>query len=218
MGQTGEEATARREALVDRLVAAGTVRSGAVERALRTVPRHRFVPEMDVRTAYEDRAPLVKDDEDGGLSTISQPTMVAVMLELTDLHPGQRVLEIGTGTGYNAALLGQLVGAGGEVVSIDLEADLVGRARSVLASLGMTQVAVHTGDGSAGWPEAAPFDCVIATAGVDEIPPAWREQTAVGGRLLVPMLDERLLRVEERHSHDRWATLATSPAAFIPLR
>lgn len=217
MGRT-EDATARREALVDRLVAAGTVRTGEVERAMRTVPRHRFVPEVDLATAYDDRAQLVKDGDDGALSTISQPTMVAVMLELAGVRPGHRVLEIGTGTGYNAALLAHLVGVDGEVVSIDLEADLVERARTLLASLGLTQVAVHVGDGASGWPASAPFDCVIATAGVEAVPAAWREQTAVGGRLLVPMLDDRLLLVEERTAEDRWATVATSPAAFIPLR
>lgn len=218
MGTTDHEATSRRAVLVDRLVTAGTVRTGAIERAMRTVPRHRFVPEVDLATAYDDRAHLVKDGDEGALSTISQPTMVAVMLELAALRPGQRVLEIGTGTGYNAALLGHVVSADGEVVSIDLEADLVDRARALLTSLGLTQVSVHVGDGSLGSPASAPFDRVIATAGVAEVPAAWRAQTAVGGRLLVPMLDDRVLLVEERIADDRWATIATSPAAFIPLR
>ena len=218
MGTSDEEATDRRAALVDRLVAAGTVRTGAVEDAMRSVPRHRFVPEVDLGTAYADRAQLVKDGDDGALSTISQPTMVAVMLELAELRAGSRVLEIGTGTGYNAALLGQLVGREGSVVSVDLEADLVDRARRLLSSLGLDRVSIHRADGSFGWPAAAPFDCVIATAGVDEVPDAWRAQTAVGGRLLVPMLDDQLLRVEVRVADDRWETIATSPAAFIPLR
>lgn len=218
MAATDDEATDRRAALVDRLVAAGTVRTGAVEQAMRSVPRHRFVPEVDLRTAYADRAQLVKDGDDGALSTISQPTMVAVMLEFADLRPGSRVLEIGTGTGYNAALLGQLVGREGSVVSVDLEPDLVDRARTLLSSLRLDQVSVHVGDGSLGWPASAPFDCVIATAGVDEVPDTWRAQTAVGGRLLVPMLGDQLLRVEERVATDRWETVATSPAAFIPLR
>ncbi len=213
-----DEATERRHALVDRLVEAGTIRTPAVEEAMRWVPRHRFVPEVAPSVAYEDRAQLVKDDDDRVLSTISQPTMVAIMLELAELRPGHRVLEIGTGTGYNAALMGRLVDASGSVVTVDLEADLVARAREHLDELGLRQVAAHVGDGSAGWAAAAPFDCVMATAGVEAIPDAWRAQVAVGGRLLAPLLDERVLRVEIRERDDCWRTVATSPAAFIPLR
>lgn len=218
MGSRDAAADAVREDLVDRMVAEGIVRSPAVEAALRSVPRHRFVPELDPLTAYEDRAQLVKQGPAGTLSTISQPTMVAIMLELADLEPGRRVLEIGTGTGYNAALLGRLVGDRGAVVSVDVEADLVERAGRVLEELGLHQVSVHTADGHSGWEPDAPYHCVIATAGVGEVPAAWRDQTVVGGRILVPMLDEQTLRVEVRETEDEWRTVATSPAAFIPLR
>jgi protein-L-isoaspartate(D-aspartate) O-methyltransferase len=210
-------AEARRADLVDRLVAAGTVRTASVEHALRTVPRERFVPDVDLAEVYEDRPQLVKADGAETLSTISQPTMVAIMLELAHLSPGERVLEIGSGTGYNAALLGTLVGTGGSVVGIDIEEDLVRRARTTLDALGLTQVEVHASDGRLGWPTGAPYDCVMATVGVDEVPVAWREQVADGGRLLVPVNGSRQLVVERRRD-DHFQVEATSPAAFIPLR
>lgn len=210
-------AIALREELVDRLVSTGRVRSPAVERALRSVPRERFVPDLGVLAVYDDRAQLVKEDAGGTLSTISQPTMVAVMLELAQLSPGDRVLEVGTGTGYNAALLGELVGPEGHVVSIDVEEDLVGGAASVLVELGVSNVEVHVGDGRDGWPDDAPYDCVMATVGVPSVPPAWRVQTADGGVLLAPLLDSHTLHVERRDG-DAWTLEATSPASFIPLR
>lgn len=208
---------ALRDDLVDRLVAAKTVRSPAVEAAMRSVPRERFVPDLDVASVYDDRAQLVKEEGGSTLSTISQPTMIAIMLELAELSPGDDVLEIGAGTGYNAALLGTIVGPEGSVVSIDVEDDLVRSAADALADVGPSNVEVHTADGRDGWPEGAPYDCVMATVGVPSVPPAWRDQVVDGGRLLAPLLDPRTLRVERRRG-DEWETEATSPAAFIPLR
>ena len=184
---------------------------------MRRVPRERFVPDLDPLTAYEDRAQLVKAERGETLSTISQPTMVAIMLELADLSPGDRVLEVGSGTGYNAALLGTIVGPTGSVVGIDIEDDLVRASRDALASAGIDNVTVHAADGRLGWPQDAPYDCVMATVGAGAIPAAWREQVADGGRLLVPLLREHRL-VVERRAGDRWIPVATSPAAFIPLR
>jgi protein-L-isoaspartate(D-aspartate) O-methyltransferase len=206
-----------RAALVDQLVADGRVQTSAVEDALRRVPREAFVPDLDLTRVYEDRPQLVKADAHRTLSTISQPTMVAIMLELAELSPGDRVLEIGSGTGYNAALLATLVGPGGEVVGVDIEEDLVRSSRAALASLGLRNVAVHVGDGRDGWPDDAPYDCVMATVGAEEVPLAWRYQVIDGGRLLVPMLRENTL-VVERRAGDDWEPVATSPAAFIPLR
>jgi protein-L-isoaspartate(D-aspartate) O-methyltransferase len=215
--RTDHLSDALRHDLVDRLVADGTVRSPAVEDALRRVPRERFLPDRDPELVYEDRAQLLKRDRDTTLSTISQPTMVAIMLELADLAPGQRVLEIGTGSGYNAALLARLVGPSGRVVTVDVESDLVETAERTLGSLGFEQVSAHTADGRNGWPAAAPYDRVMATVGVDEVPAAWREQVADGGLLVVPLLDPPEVRVERRTAPG-WELVATSPASFIPLR
>lgn len=217
MDERATTGTALRHDLVDRLVAAGTIRSAPVEAAMRTVPRERFVPDVDVSIVYADRPQLVKEEAGMTLSTISQPTMIAVMLELAQLSPGDRVLEIGAGTGYNAALLGSIVGPEGSVVSIDVEEDLVRAAADALADVGPGNVEVHAVDGRHGWPDAAPYDCVMATVGVEEVPATWREQVADGGRLLVPLLHPRTLRVERRRGRD-WVTEASSPAAFIPLR
>lgn len=217
MGNQDRTSDVLRHELVDRLVEAGTVRTTPVERALRSVARDRFVPDLDPLAVYEDRAQLVKRGRSTTLSTISQPTMVAIMLELAALEPGDRVLEIGTGTGYNAALLGEIVGPDGTVISVDVEADLVDRARDALTAVGIGNVSVHVADGRRGWPDGAPYDCVIATAGVATVPEEWRSQTAIGGRLLVPLTAEQTLVVEYREAHG-WRTVATSPAAFIPLR
>ncbi len=217
MDQRTRRATALRNGLADRLVREGTIRSAAVEAAMRSVPRERFVPELGLAEVYDDRPQLVKADRSGTLSTISQPTMVAIMLEAADLAAGQRVLEIGTGSGYNAALLGTIVGPTGAVVSIDIEDDLVRFAANALATLGLTHVEVHTADGRDGWPSRAPYDCVMATASVDTVPEPWRQQLADGGRLLVPLDSLRTLQVERRHG-DAWVALPSSPATFIPLR
>ncbi len=217
MDQRRRRAIALRDGLVDRLVRQGTVRSAAVEAALRAVPRERFVPELDLLEVYDDRPQLVKAGRWGPLSTISQPTMVAIMLEAADLAAGEQVLEIGTGTGYNAALLGTIVGPTGSVVSLDIEDDLVRFAASALDHLGLPHVEVHTADGRDGWPLRAPYDCVMATASVDAVPDPWRQQVADGGRLVVPLDPVRSLQVERRRG-DVWIALPSSPATFIPLR
>ena len=193
------------------------MRTPEVEAALRAVPRERFVPDLGLRSVYADRAQLVKEDDSTTLSTISQPTMVAVMLEHAEIGPGAHVLEIGCGTGYNAALLGTLVGPTGTVVSIDVEADLVAQAAVVLGQLGLDQVQVHVGDGRDGWPALAPYDCVMSTVGVERVPETWRAQTRDGGRLLVPMLDSQTLEVQRR-AGEHFVTVSRSGAAFIPLR
>ncbi len=211
------DAAARRGALVDRLVAERTIRSPVVEAAMRRVPRERFVPHVDLADVYEDRPQLVKRDETGPLSTISQPTMIAIMLEAARLSDGDRVLEIGSGTGYNAALLATIVGPTGSVVGIEIEDDLVRSSQAALADVGLANVTVHIADGRQGWPDDAPYDCVMATVGAEQISEVWREQVARGGRLLVPLLRQRRLVVQER-DRDGWTTVVTSPASFIPMR
>ena len=177
-----------RDQLVDGLRQAGHVSSERVTAALRAVPRHVFVPGIEPERAYRDEAFAIKYDE-GGLpvSSSSQPAIMARMLDQLDVQPGQRVLEIGTGTGYNAALLAHLVGETGAVVSVDIDADLVTDARERLAACGVSQVTVGCGDGGLGWSEHAPYDRIIATVGAWDISPAWVAQLAPQGRLVVPL-------------------------------
>ncbi|HWB67595.1 MAG TPA: methyltransferase domain-containing protein [Mycobacteriales bacterium] len=180
-----------RSRLVERLVAGGTIVTANVRRALAAVPRERFVPEVDLTEAYADAPVALKRGRTGRmLSTVSQPTMVATMLEMLRVEAGQRVLEIGTGSGYNAALLAELVGPKGSVVSVEVEADLTERASAALAATGYAErVQTHTADGAAGWSADAPYDRIIATVGVGEIPRPWVDQLRVGGWLVAPVVD-----------------------------
>lgn len=173
--------------LVRRLDASGVVRSGPVREALRTVPREVFLPDLDLEGAYRDVAvPTHRDAEGRVVSSCSQPSMVALMLEQLSPRPGQRVLEVGAGTGYNAALLRHLVGPGGRVVSIDVDPQICAEARARTLAAGAA-VEVELGDGALGWPAAAPYDRIVVTAAAEDLPPAWWEQLAPEGRLVVPL-------------------------------
>jgi methyltransferase of FxLD system len=183
-----EEWVALREALVDALVRDGHVRSSAVAAAMRTVPRHAFIPEMPLVDAYENKGIPVADAGGKDVSSLSAPAWVATMLEELALEPGMRVLEVGAGTGYHAALLASLVGDEGRVVTVEIEPWLAERARTRLAELGFTHVKVVEGDGAQGAPNEAPFDRILLTTGTWEVFPAWLEQLAPGGRLLAPLI------------------------------
>ncbi len=178
-----------RGVLVHQLKAAGAIRSAAVERAFVLVPRHAFLP--DAATAgYADRAIVVKRDSGGQpVSSASQPTMMAHMLEQLRVVAGNAVLEVGTGTGYNAALLAELVGGRGRVVSVEVDADLADQAARRLDRLGFGRVAVVVADGRDGFAAGAPYDRIIVTAGATVLAGAWRSQLAEGGRLVVPVVD-----------------------------
>lgn len=180
-------ATAYRERMVDDLVSRGILRDSAVATALREVPRHLFVPESPVEEAYEDRAIPTKYRDGRPSSSASQPAIVATMLEQLQVRPGQSVLEIGAGTGYNAALLACLVGEAVTVVTVDIDLDIAAGARTHLADAGVANVRVEAGDGAAGWPEAAPYDRIIITAGASDLAPAWWAQLAPDGRLALPL-------------------------------
>lgn len=177
-----------RNHLVDDLQVSGHVMSEQVASAFRKVPRHVFVPGVDTELAYRDLPLSIKSDEQGvPISSSSQPAIMARMLEQLEVRPGHRVLEIGAGSGYNAALLAHLVGPSGSVVSVDIDDDLVENARAHLADAGALQVTVGCGDGGLGWAERAPYDRIIATVGVPDILPAWVTQLAPDGRLVAPL-------------------------------
>ncbi|MGH3694569.1 MAG: methyltransferase, FxLD system [Pseudonocardiaceae bacterium] len=158
-----------------------------VEAALRTVPRHLFAPEVPLDQAYADRSIVTKRTERGApISSVSAPHTQAMMLGQLQVGSGQRVLEIGSG-GYNAALLRELVGPEGSVTTLDIDLEIADRARACLTTAGYRDVRVVCADGELGAPEYGPFDRIIVTAGTWGIPPAWVEQLAEGGRLVVPL-------------------------------
>jgi protein-L-isoaspartate(D-aspartate) O-methyltransferase len=167
--------------MVESQIVARGVRDSSVLDAMRTVPRHRFVPAGHAYQAYADQ-PLPT----GEGQTISQPYIVALMTELLGCGPKDTVLEIGTGSGYQAAVLAELVA---HVYSIEIVEILARRADSTLKELGYGNISVKAGDGYRGWPEHAPFDAIIVTAAPDHIPEPLVEQLKVGGRLVIPVGD-----------------------------
>lgn len=173
--------------MVDALRTAGRVRSPAVEEAFRAVPRHLFLPGLAIAEAYADEAVAVQFAGGVATSSASQPSMMAIMLEQLDLRPGHRVLEIGAGTGYNAALVARIVGPAGSVTAVDIDEELVDRAAVHLASAGVDGVELVVGDGALGHPPGAPYDRIVLTVGSEDVRPEWVAQLAPGGRLLLPL-------------------------------
>lgn len=191
----------RRERLADNVIA-----------ALRKVPRHRFVPAALAAQAYENRPLPI-----GAGQTISQPFIVALMTDLTRPARGDRVLEVGTGSGYQAAVLAECVE---RVYTIEIVPALGARAAAVLKELGYTNVETRIGDGYRGWPEAAPFDAIVVTAAPDHVPQPLVDQLKPGGRLVIPvgtqLGGQDLLLVEK--SHDGKALKrSVLPVRFVPL-
>ena len=183
----GEQAASLLAALVDHLLATGVLTQPDVEAVFRAVPRHLFLPDLPLEEVYRDEAIPTKMQDGHAISSSSQPAMMAIMLEQLKVLPGQRVLEIGAGTGYNAALLGRLVGPSGQVVTVDIDEDIVAAARAHLAAAGSTNVQVVRADGGAGYAPAAPYDRIILTVGAWDITPAWLEQLIPTGRLVLPL-------------------------------
>ncbi|MHA6621350.1 methyltransferase domain-containing protein [Pseudonocardia sp. DLS-67] len=181
------DAERARSRMVDALRGAGRVRSAAVEEAFRAVPRHLFLPGLAVPDAYVDEAVAVQFTEGVATSSASQPSMMAIMLEQLDLRPGHQVLEIGAGTGYNAALMSRIVGPAGSVTSVDIDEELVDRAAVHLASAQLYGVDLVAADGAHGHPPGAPYDRIVLTVGSDDVRPEWVAQLAPGGRLLLPL-------------------------------
>lgn len=180
-----------RRQLVEQLEGSGALKSAAVRRAFLTVPRERFLPEVAQREGLErvylDQAIVTAHDDRGfPTSSSSQPSLMASMLEELDLHPGQRVLEVGAGTGYNAALLSRIVGARGRVVSVELDPATARGARRGLADV-KSPAKVVQGDGRRGWQRGAPYDRIIVTASADTVSRAWYDELADGGLLELPL-------------------------------
>jgi protein-L-isoaspartate(D-aspartate) O-methyltransferase len=200
-----------RDKLVDETIAARDIRDARVIAALRKVPRHEFVPPEMQSRAYDDR-PLAIGFE----QTISQPFIVAAMTEAAHVEPGSKVLEIGTGSGYQAAVLAEV---GADVYSIEIVEPLAKRTHELLARLGYDKLHLRIGDGYAGWPEAAPFDAIIVTAAPPAVPQPLVDQLRVGGRMVIPVGKEP--EEQELRVITKTASGATSetlyPVRFVPM-
>jgi protein-L-isoaspartate(D-aspartate) O-methyltransferase len=205
---------------VDKLVAEGWVTCERVEAAMRAVPRHLFAPESPLEEAYapEKALRVMRDEHGTGLSSVSAPYIQAMMLEQAQIAPGMRVLEVGSG-GYNAALIAELAGPAGQVVTVDLDPEIAGRASRFLAEAGYSRVRVVLADAEAGVPEHAPYDAIVVTAGAWDIPPAWTGQLADGGRLVVPLRMRGLTRsVAFTRAGDNLVSDSVRICGFVPMR
>jgi len=205
----GPDYSSLRKVMVDSQIAARGVTDTLVLRAMRTVPRHLFVPPAYRAYAYSDQ-PLPIGEE----QTISQPYIVALMTELLELKGGERVLEIGTGSGYQAAVLAEIAG---EVYSIEIIDALASSAAARLDSLGFKNVRVFHGDGYRGWPDRAPFDGIVVTAAPDHVPDPLKEQLKAGARLVIPVgsLSQELMVITR--TADGYDSRSVIPVRFVPM-
>jgi protein-L-isoaspartate(D-aspartate) O-methyltransferase len=202
---------AERTAMVEKQLRQRGIRDPRVLEAMGEIPRHEFVGSQDVRRAYADHPIAI-----GHGQTISQPYIVALMIEALELGGGETVLEVGTGSGYQAAILARLARL---VYTLELDPELAQTARSRLAQMGLSgSVRVIVGDGSLGYPSAAPYDAIVVAAGAPQIPPALVDQLAEGGRLVIPVggLDQQELRqVRKLSGHP--VSRVLGHCRFVPL-
>ena len=201
-----------RQRMVEMHIAGRGIRDDRVLQAMRFVPRERFVDKGLEEFAYEDSPLPISQGQ-----TISQPFMVAYMTEAAELEPADRVLEIGTGSGYAAAVLSRIAK---QVFTIERHTRLAAKAKRRLGALGYRNVKVRTGDGTKGWPEVAPFDAIIVTAGGPAAPAALKEQLDIGGRLIIPVgrapRSQRLVRIT-RVAAAKFEEEDLGGVVFVPL-
>ena len=200
---------AERDQMVQEQIMARGVTDPRVLHVMRTIPRHQFVLESDVEEAYEDHPLSI-----GFGQTISQPYIVAFMTEALNLQPHERVLEIGAGSGYQAAVLSQLAK---KVFSIEIVESLADRAKKTLNNLGINTVIIRTGDGYQGWFNEAPFDAIMLTAAPEHIPQPLLDQLVIGGRLILPLgkMVQRLILM--KRTQEVWKKDELLPVAFVPI-
>ena len=214
--------TGLRERLVAHVAETSQVREERILAALREVPRHLFLPHLPPEEAYLDDAIVTKRNAAGQpISSSSQPAIMAIMLDQLALAPGQRVLEVGAGTGYNAALMRYLTGPDGAVVSVDIDPEVAAAARENLAAAGYRDVTVVAADGAEGYPPGAPYDRIIATVGVSDLAPAWLRQAGPQARIVVP-LDVRGSQLAVAFGRagpgGHWTSRSIAPCGFMRMR
>lgn len=208
----GQDYARARATMLERHLEARGIEDEAVLRAMGTVPRERFVPAVLRAQAYADHPLPI-----GGGQTISQPYIVALMTELARLEPDDVVLEIGTGSGYQAAVLGEIVE---RVYTIEIRPELAASASELLQELGYENVTAKQGDGYLGWEEHAPFDAILVTAAPDHVPPALVEQLAPTGRLIIPVGPQSEVQKLQRITKTEDGSTTTEevlPVVFVPL-
>jgi protein-L-isoaspartate(D-aspartate) O-methyltransferase len=201
-----------RQQMVDQQLVARGIKDKATLDAMRTVERHKLVPQAQVRHAYEDRPLPI-----GHGQTISQPYIVAYMTEIINPRPGMRVLEIGTGSGYQAAVLAEIVD---EVYTIEIVDALASSATNNLKNMGYTNIHVKAADGYYGWEEHGPFDAIVVTAASEFIPPPLIAQLKEGGKMIIPVgapFTNQNLMLVEKEKDGKWKTRNLFPVRFVPF-
>ncbi|MEA2580059.1 MAG: protein-L-isoaspartate(D-aspartate) O-methyltransferase [Actinomycetota bacterium] len=207
--------------MVDELLRVGSIKDPRIEAAFRSIPRQLFLPGVEPAIVYRDDAISIQHGEDGlPTSSSSQPTMMATMLEQLSLAGGASVLEIGTGSGYNAALLGVIVGDGGRVRTLDIDEDLVAAAQQHLRAAGVSNIHATVADGWSGFPADAPYDRVEVTVGVWDLSPAWIGQLAPGGIIVAPLWLRGGVQASIAFRRDGadLVSVSVSPCGFIRMR
>lgn len=202
---------AARLRMVEYQIARRGITDPAVLEAMAAVPREEFVPAPLRDHAHEDTALPIAQGQ-----TISQPYIVALMAQAAELGPGHKVLEIGTGSGYAAAVMAEIAG---RVITVERLDSLADAARNRLQQLGYTNVEVISGDGTVGYERQAPFDAILSAAGTRKVPPDWKQQLAIGGRLILPLgpLGDQLLAKITRQSENDYTQKALVGVRFVPL-